>query len=52
LRAIATSDYPTPAKRPANSELDSGKLESTFGVTIKPWSESLAEVVAELKEKK
>lgn len=48
--AIATSDYPTPAKRPANSELNCEKLESTFGITIRPWRESLKEVIKELKD--
>jgi dTDP-4-dehydrorhamnose reductase len=52
LRAIATSDYPTPATRPANSVLDCGKLESTFDLRLRPWRESLAEVVAELIAKR
>jgi len=46
--AIDTEDYPTPAKRPANSELNCTKLESTFGVQIRPWRESLADVIREL----
>jgi len=46
--AIETSEYPTPAERPANSELDCTKLESTFGVQIRPWRESLADVIREL----
>jgi len=49
LNAIATTDYPTPAKRPANSELDCHKMESTFNMSIKSWRESLAEVIKELK---
>lgn len=49
VKAITTADYPTPAKRPANSELDCGKIEKTFGVVIRPWRESLAEVIKELK---
>lgn len=49
LNAIQTSDYPTPAKRPENSELDCAKLEQTFGLNIKPWAESLSEVIKELK---
>jgi dTDP-4-dehydrorhamnose reductase len=35
--AIATSEYPTPAKRPANSELDSKKFSEIFGYTAQPW---------------
>ncbi|MDQ6997741.1 MAG: dTDP-4-dehydrorhamnose reductase [Mariprofundus sp.] len=49
LNAIVTSDYPTLAKRPANSALDCSKFESVFEVMIKPWRESLVEVVNELK---
>ena len=48
VNAITTADYPTPAKRPANSELDCTKIEKTFGVMIRPWQESLAEVIKEL----
>jgi len=48
VNAIATEDYPTPAKRPANSELNCTMLESTFGVHIWPWRESLANVIKEL----
>jgi len=47
LKAIATTDYPTPAKRPANSGLDCHKIEQTFNMRIKPWRESLAEVIKE-----
>jgi len=49
LNAIKTEEYPTPAKRPANSVLCTKKLASTFGITIQPWQESLADVIRELK---
>lgn len=49
VRAITTAEYPTPARRPANSELDCSKLEAAFGLTIRPWKQSLAEVIAELR---
>lgn len=48
LRAIATSDYPTPARRPANSELDCSKLRARFGIGPADWRASLAEVLNEL----
>jgi dTDP-4-dehydrorhamnose reductase len=39
---ITTADYPTPAKRPANSQLDCGKLARDFGVRLPCWKDSLA----------
>ena len=49
VQAITTSEYPTPAGRPANSELNCELLEATFGISIRPWQESLAEVIRELR---
>lgn len=49
VKAIGTSDYPTPAKRPANSELNCECVESVFDIHIRPWRESLPEVIEELK---
>ena len=42
LTAIPTSDYPTPAVRPLNSQLDCGKLAATFGVRLPAWESALA----------
>jgi len=39
---IPTSDYPTPARRPAYSVLDCARLESAFGVRLPAWQDSLA----------
>jgi len=41
LSAIPTSGYPTPAARPANSQLDCGKLAATFGVRLPDWENAL-----------
>jgi dTDP-4-dehydrorhamnose reductase len=38
---IATSDYPVPAKRPANSRLASGKLASAFDLSPPDWRAAL-----------
>jgi len=38
---IRTSDYPTPAKRPANSRLDCSKIAAELGVEASPWRDSL-----------
>ena len=50
VAAIATADYPTPARRPANSVLDCAKIAAAYGVAARPWRVALAEVVAELFE--
>lgn len=50
LNKLTTSDYPTSAKRPFNSKLSCMKLESEFKFKIKPWTESLTEVIKDLKD--
>ncbi|EGM78173.1 dTDP-4-dehydrorhamnose reductase [Rheinheimera sp. A13L] len=44
LKAINTEDYPTPAKRPANSRLDCSKLEKAFGIKPSDWQTALTNV--------
>ena len=48
VKHIATSDYPTPAKRPANSRLDCGKLANSHGVSLPNWRGSTEKVVSRL----
>ena len=48
VAAGSAADWPSPARRPARGTLDTSKLERTFGVTLRPWREPLAEIVAEL----
>jgi dTDP-4-dehydrorhamnose reductase len=48
LAPIPTSEYPTPARRPANSRLNCSRLQQVFGITMPPWQQSAAEVVAEI----
>jgi dTDP-4-dehydrorhamnose reductase len=48
VEPIASADYPTPAPRPANSQLDCSKLERTFGLRLPPWQEGVAECVERL----
>ena len=42
VRPIPSSDYPTPARRPANSRLDATKLAAAHGVRLPHWRTSLA----------
>jgi dTDP-4-dehydrorhamnose reductase len=48
VAAISTADYPTRARRPANSRLDSTRFAVAFGVTSRPWQQRTREVVAAL----
>ncbi|MDR3725108.1 MAG: dTDP-4-dehydrorhamnose reductase [Terracidiphilus sp.] len=50
LVPILTADYPTPAKRPANSRLCCERLEQTFGVTLPYWGDALSMVLDTLTE--
>ena len=48
VKHIRTADYPTAARRPANSRLDSGKLEHAHGVCLPDWHSSVKDVVSRL----
>lgn len=48
VRGIPTSAYPTPARRPANSRLDSSRFARVFGYRAPDWRTSLEPVVARL----
>ncbi len=46
--AIRTQDWPTPARRPADSRLDCSKLDRVFGVRQPPWRTGVARTVQAL----
>jgi len=48
LEPIPTAAYPTPARRPMNSVLDSTKLIDVFGLTLPAWDEALTLCMQEL----
>lgn len=48
VEAISSEQFPTRAKRPANSRLDTGKLRTDYGIDPRPWREAVADIVAEL----
>lgn len=45
---ISTAEYPTPARRPANSRLDCQRLEADFGLCMPDWQPYLARMLEEL----
>jgi len=48
VHSITTAEYPTPAKRPANSRLDCSKLTETFNITMPDWRQGTADCVTRL----
>jgi dTDP-4-dehydrorhamnose reductase len=48
LEAITTAQYPTAARRPANSRLDCSKIARVFGLQLPPWRSSLERCLDEL----
>ena len=44
VNAITTADYPTPAKRPANSCLDLTKIQQVFGIQPSDWKKALKNI--------
>jgi dTDP-4-dehydrorhamnose reductase len=46
VEPIATADWPTPARRPADSRLDCTKLAANFGARLPHWRDSLGRAVA------
>lgn len=47
---IPSSDYPTPAARPANSRLDCSSFEASFDMTRPDWRDGLAAILKDLGE--
>ena len=46
--AIPTTGYPTPAKRPLNSRLNTQKLQQTFYIHLPEWQQGVEHVIAEI----
>lgn len=46
VNPIPSSDYPTPAKRPAYSVLDTSKIQRNFNIQIPQWKDSLQKCLA------
>lgn len=48
LQAITTAEYPTPAKRPTNSRLDTSKLEKQLKFNLPNWKDDFSAVTEEI----
>lgn len=47
---IPTSAYPTPARRPANSVLDCGKIGAAYGLVMPHWKQGVEECIVQIAE--
>ena len=45
---VPTSAFPTPARRPHNSRLNTQKLQATFGLTLPHWQQGVARMLTEI----
>jgi dTDP-4-dehydrorhamnose reductase len=48
IKAVPSSEFPTVARRPLNSRLDTGKLRATFDLTLPPWQQGVLRMLAEV----
>ena len=48
VAAVATSAFPTPARRPHNSRLDTSRLRTTFDLSLPDWQLGVARMLAEI----
>lgn len=48
VQPITTADYPTPARRPANSLLSHTAIAEAYGIMPRPWQEALGDILDEL----
>ncbi len=48
VEAITTADYPTPARRPANSRLSTDALRAAYGIEPRYWHAAVTDIIEEL----
>jgi dTDP-4-dehydrorhamnose reductase len=48
VQRVTTAAYPTAAKRPANSRLDTSRFRRTFGLRLPPWQDGAGQVLQQL----
>lgn len=49
VEAIASVDWPTPARRPADARLDCARLAADFGIRLPDWRRGVREVIDTLR---
>lgn len=52
IKAVSSSEYPTPAKRPLNSRLNTTKLQQTFNINLPSWQNGVKHMLDEYFERK
>jgi len=48
IAPVPTSAFPTPARRPLNSRLDTHKLQQAFGLTLPHWQQGVDRLLSEI----
>jgi dTDP-4-dehydrorhamnose reductase len=48
IKPIASADYPTPARRPTNSRLDTALLRTTFGLHLPDWKAGVDHILGQI----
>jgi dTDP-4-dehydrorhamnose reductase len=51
VNSITSDQYPTPAKRPANSRLSNDKVSEVFGIAPDDWQAAVDELLTEIKSR-
>ncbi|MGL4601043.1 MAG: sugar nucleotide-binding protein, partial [Plesiomonas sp.] len=48
LNAVPTNEFPTPAKRPHNSRLNTTRFQQTFGIVLPQWQDGVKRMLTEI----
>ncbi|MFD1710198.1 dTDP-4-dehydrorhamnose reductase [Ottowia sp. GY511] len=48
VEPVASDTFPTPARRPHNSRLDTTRLQAVFGLTLPPWQQGVDRMLKEI----
>jgi dTDP-4-dehydrorhamnose reductase len=51
VASTSTANYPTPARRPLNSRLDTSRIRSAFGITLPHWKHGVTRMLTEISGK-